>query len=340
MSSSAVERERLYDLAREAQPHLGSGSSDWLERLEAERTEIEDAISSYVAAGDARGAEMATAVWQLWFRGGHMDEGRRLLARVIDSAVATSPEIRADLLGGLGTIAFRQGDNDEAARIFGESLTVAETLDPVRQVGALCNLGRVALRRGDFASVRDYALRAYGLAETIPGAEGKAARRNPAHMLAAAARMAADYAQARRYYEESQDLSRELGNEQSVAGEHHNLGYVDLHSGDLAGARSHFRQALEWVAANRDMYLLPYCVVDSAILALRDGALDRAATLLAAAQAIFDTTGAVPDPDDGVEIDGCRRELEDRMNAGLYEAAVERGRALTVEGVLELAVAS
>ncbi len=139
-------------------------------------------------------------------------------------------------------------------------------------------------------------------------------------------RMEGDYAQARRYYEESQNLSRELGNAANVAGEHHNLGYVDLHSGELGGARRHFRQALEWVAANRDMYLLPYCIVDSAVLALSGGELVRAATLLASAQAVFAMAGAVPDPDDRVEIDACWRELESQLDADVHTTAVEIAR--------------
>jgi tetratricopeptide (TPR) repeat protein len=244
-----AKRARLYELALKGGPHLRLASSEWLRRLEAQRMEIQDAISSYMAAGDERGAEMASAVWRLWWLGGHLDEGRILLVKVLDSGLATSPEVRADLLRGLGTIVFRQADNDEAERIFSESLAIARALDPVRHVNALCDLSRVALRRGEFASVRTYARRAYELAESVPGDEGKDARRVPAHMLAAAARMQADYAQARRYYEESQNISRELGNEANVAGEHHNLGYVDLHSGELEGARRHFRQALEWVAS-------------------------------------------------------------------------------------------
>ncbi len=87
------------------------------------------------------------------------------------------------------------------------------------------------------------------------------------------------------------------------------------------------------------MYLLPYCIVDSAVLALSGGELERAATLLASAQAVFAMTGAVADPDDRVEIDACWRELESRLDADVYSTAVERGRTLTVDEVLELALA-
>jgi hypothetical protein len=65
MTSGEAERDRLYELALEAQPYLRLSSTEWLQRLEAQRTEIEHAISSYVAKGDARGAEMAAAVWRL-----------------------------------------------------------------------------------------------------------------------------------------------------------------------------------------------------------------------------------------------------------------------------------
>jgi hypothetical protein len=61
--------------------------------------------------------------------------------------------------------------------------------------------------------------------------------------------------------------------------------------------------------------------------------------MLASAQAVFAMTGAVPDPDDRVEIDACRRELESRLDADVYSTAVERGRTLTVDEVLEVALA-
>jgi tetratricopeptide (TPR) repeat protein len=331
MSSSAADRERLYELAR-AEADVRTRGRDWLQRFEPYRADLVEMISAYVDERDARGAEMAAAVWQLWWLGGHMDEGRALLAKVVDAGLETSPDVRYSLLQGLGTIAFRQGDNEAAEQNFTAALEDAETIEPRRHVNALCDLSRVALRRGDFTAVREFARRAYALAERIAGDEGSAARRVPAHMLAAAARMEGDYAEARRYYLESQRISREINSDANVAGEDHNLGYVDFHSGDIKGARQHFRRALEWVAESREMYLLPYCLADSALLALHDHDPERAATLLGAAQAIFDETGAVPDPDDRVEIDSLRAKLQG------HEDAAARGRALNLDAALALAL--
>ncbi len=331
MPIAAAERERLYEVAR-AEADVRTRDSGWLQRFEPLRADLVETISAYVDERDARGAEMAAAVWQLWWLGGHMDEGRRLLSMVVEARLETSTEVRCALLQGLGTIAFRQGDNDTAERSFSEALREAEALEPRRHVTALCDLSRVALRRGDFAAVRDFARRAYELAQSMDGDDGRAARRIPAHMLAAAARMEGDYEEARRYYLESQAISREINSDANVAGEDHNLGYVDFYSGDVDGARQHFRRALEWVAESREMYLLPYCLVDSALLALHDGDPERAATLLGAAQAIFDETGAVPDPDDRVEIDNLRAQLEGESDAAAG------GRKLDVDAALALAL--
>jgi tetratricopeptide (TPR) repeat protein len=322
--------DELYALALEGGAQLATAPDEWLPRLEARRAELAGAIASLADAGDPRGAEMAAAAWRLWWLGGHLDDGRRLLERVVDADLPTTPGVRYALLSGLGTIAFRQGDNDDAERVFAAALDSAD--EDAQRVSALCDLSRVALRRGDFARVREHARRAYELADAVPGDAGLSARRIPAHMLAAAARMEGDYVEARRYYEESRGISRELGRESAVAGEHHNLGYVDLHSGDLDGARRNFRTALEWVARTRELYLLPYCLVDSAVLAFHDGEPERAATLLGAARAIFDSTGAVPDPDDRVEIDRLGARLQGQAEA---EA---RGRALDVDAALELAL--
>lgn len=57
----------LHRIAKALQKRIRAseiGIDRWVQRFEAQRTELENAISSYAAA-DTRGAEMAAAVWRL-----------------------------------------------------------------------------------------------------------------------------------------------------------------------------------------------------------------------------------------------------------------------------------
>lgn len=49
------------------------------------------------------------------------------------------------------------------------------------------------------------------------------------------------------------------------------------------------------------------------MLALHDGDLERACRLVACAQRIFEATGAIPDPDDHVELDRAVTRLNERL---------------------------
>ena len=80
-------------------------------------------------------------------------------------------------------------------------------------------------------------------------------------------------------------------------------------------------------------------MLDAGILALNDGDLERACQLVSAAQRIFDDTGAIPDPDDRVELDHAVASLRDKLSDrfdGLWAA----GRALNFEDARTLATRS
>ena len=236
---------------------------------------------------------------------------------------------------GAGTLAFRQGDNDVAEALFTEGLSLATELDEQQlRVFGYADLARVALRRGDYATVRARSEEGRALAEA---AGDRAAERMPVHMLAAAARMEGDLTRAREYYVQSIEISRELGLQRNVAGELHNLGYLELHGGDLEAAGRLFRECLDWAWEHRDMYILPYSLVDFGVVAAAEGELVRAARLLGAGEGLFEAAGAVPDPDDRVEFDEAVANVREALDDASFADAWERGRGLSLEDAVAYA---
>src|SRR5207244_10043599 len=110
----------------------------------------------------------------------------------------------------------------------------------------------------------------------------RAAEAGPLHLEAAGSRLGCDQAAARDLYTRSLELARELGNEGSVANELHNLGWVELHLGNLDAAESRFR---EFEQAANAAHHRPWLELNRAGLAAARADVDEARARLAAGDA-------------------------------------------------------
>lgn len=329
------EAHRVAAVVREGAAELaGPQPEPWFDRLEGEP--VREAVTWLLDQGEALLAlEISAGVWPFWMSRGRLDEGRELLAAVLSADEGSSAH-RARAARGAGILAFRQGDNAAAERLFEESLGLAEELgDRQLVVTGLTDLARIAFRRQDSATVRRFAEQGRALARELGD---KAAGRGPLHMLAAAARIDGDLKEARRLYGESIELNRELGNVRMVAGEQHNLGHIELHAGDVERARDLFRASLETISNLKDMYGLPYGIADFGVLAAAEGDLERAARLIAAGYAVFEATGAVPDPDDEVEFEAALSRVRASLDEAAFAAAWEAGKSLSLDAAVKEAV--
>jgi tetratricopeptide (TPR) repeat protein len=320
----------LLELVRAAAPHLARDDTEtesWLSRLEERHDDLHALVERLLAEDPATASEACAVLWPFWWMRGHMSEGRDLLERAAGSAGGD----RSGVLKGLGTIAFRQGDLEAAERAFSERYDLASS--PADVADACADQARVALRRGDFAGVRHWAERGYEAAE---GLDDPGAIRLPLHMRAAAARMEGSYDEARELYLRSIDLNEQLGNAVNIAGENHNLVYVELHSGNREEAGRRFAVAGEWIFANDNAYMRPYVFLDSGVLALHDGDDERACRLVALADLIFRDTDSIPDPDDYVELENAIATLRERLGER-FDGVWTEGRALSEAEGRELA---
>ncbi len=154
--------------------------------------------------------------------------------------------------------AFRRGDNEKTRELSEELRRSGQ------EIHGLCMLARIALREGDAGEVKELASEARRLAQD------KEEERMPLHLQAAAARIAGETDEARRLYLESIELNRRLDNE-FVAAELHNLGYVELHAGDVARAKALFAEALAEARSRGYGALLPYLVLDRGVVAVEEG---------------------------------------------------------------------
>ncbi len=330
---------RYLQVLKEAESDLkGPKPQTWFDRLEQEHDQLQGAVQWFLEHKDLqRAMELAALAWRFWMNRGRIDEGRKWLGAVL-AAVATTETtaLRAEVLHGAGTLAFQQRDQEAARTNFEHSLSISRRLkDGQGIVRALTGLARVALRQGDYPSVRRRAEEALATARGTGNSRDLA---GPVHLLAAVSRMEKDYPRAREFYQESAELGRSLGDERLVAMEIINLGSVEFLAENFDEATGYYLDGLKKAHVLRNTYLLsPSLIGLGAVSAVR-GEGGRAATLLAAGQALVEATGGVLDPDDQPLFDQGVTMAQAATDTQTFTAAWAEGRAMPLEQAIEYAL--
>lgn len=219
---------------------------------------------------------------------------------------------------------FRRGDSDAVLRMASAELTRARAAgDKAGEVEALYAMSRVAIRGGDLARGSELA----GAALEVAIASGsRRLEERPRHVLAGIARLAGDYPLARERYLASIALNAELGNDETVITEKHNLAMTVLRLGDVDQARELSATVREWVLGKNDKTLLPYVGVAAAAIATAEDDAARAAVMAGFSDAAFAALGQVPDPDDAAELAAVRASAETALGAERYAESYEKGK--------------
>jgi predicted ATPase/transcriptional regulator with XRE-family HTH domain/tetratricopeptide (TPR) repeat protein len=258
---------------------------------------------------------------------------------------------------------------------FAESLEHARELGDTRNIAlALAHLGDLALEHGDLAATEAYCAEALGLAHELGdleamswcleglsiaaygagrsalaiqlGEESVRLSREWSHdmhvvirsyWLARAVLQAGDTPRAMHLFEETLALGRRLSFDWGVAVASHGLGDIALARGDVAAARGLFREALALLHAGNYGYSLAYVLDAFAALHAVEGAWQRAAEALGAADALRARTHSALLP---VEYEARRQliaTLRVHLGEALFEAAHRRGAILAPDAVMHLA---
>ena len=268
--------------------------------LAADPAALEQAVRAFVDAGDAASAlELVGRAWRAWASSGRLEEGRAAMELALNVGRDTHGVWRARALYADGVIAFRAGDSERSRTRNEELLDIARAADDVRgECDGLTGMARLALRRGDYPEVIRLAREAR---EKAVVAGDPAAEAPPLHLEAAGMRLQRRYNDARRLYLDSLELNKRLGNRRVVTVERHNLGWVELHRGDLDAAEAWFRE--RDIDSSRDAYGDAWAELNWAAVAVARGRLDEARRRFGLGAAALERLGMTLDPDDQGEFD-------------------------------------
>jgi non-specific serine/threonine protein kinase len=338
-ATAARDRHVAYflELAELAEPKMrGPDALEWVDRLDGEHDNLRAALlRSLEQNGDAALRLSGALAWFWWSRSNHT-EGRRWLARALNSTPERT-RARAKALHGAGWLAHHQRDLREARNLFDESLAIARELDDKWTMAwALHGLGRVAYFENDPTSTRALAGESLLVAEDLGDTWLIAFA---LHLLGIAAYIEGDYATSRGYYERSLALRREIGYREGIAILLGLLGIVAVRQREFAKAHALFTEALETMRGLLNEWGLSVNVAMFAGLAGAQGQLVEAVRLAGASAALRESwqTPLIPLIESVLD-EGLARARQ-VLDPATYAAAWAEGQAMSREESLAAAVA-
>ena len=301
------------------------------ERLEHELPNFRAALAWSIDNHPADALRIADSLRALWIVRGHLIEGRRWLAAVLDR-YDEQDHLRTRALNTASLLASIQGDWPESKRFAEESRGLSKQLgDPSLARESLLTLGRVRIADGD----PDGAIALFDEAEAAADAVGNLP-------LLGMARFNAGYLELTRGNYEQAELRLEAARETLVAAGHPHgaarslaaLGSVALHEQRTADAERHLRQSIELARTVGDLGILAWALE---LLGANRAATDPeiATRLLGAAEALRESLGSDLE---GIELALHERALEmlTPVDIAAYWAA---GRELAPDDAAALALA-
>jgi tetratricopeptide (TPR) repeat protein len=244
------------------------------------------------------------------------------------------------VLNVLGVVAWYRGDLSRAALRFEEALG---EYDAVREEGgrsdppiahgrriAMSNLAAVADAAGDHARAIEAGRE---IVSDVRGHDDFALV-IALNSLGLALEATEQTSEARSCFEEAILVSRSRGFAEALAYVLASLAHLELAQEPLA-ALEHYQESLELMREMGDIRGVAYCLEGLSVVAVSRGGAVDAASLLGAASRIREQTGVPLDLDDQAEVNRWVDETAGALAPESFRAAWSRGRALSIDQVIE-----
>src|SRR5918999_5549116 len=156
-------RDYYSDLCQQAWEHwTDSSQPQWFDRLEADHENMRAALDWCIENGEPEiGCIMAANMWLYWEARGHLTEGRRRLAILLE-AIPSRDSVRAKALWVAGYLALGQTDVEAATPLLEESLDLAASTGDQESVAfATQYLGLCKLFVGDLVEAAEHLEQAF-----------------------------------------------------------------------------------------------------------------------------------------------------------------------------------
>jgi predicted ATPase/DNA-binding CsgD family transcriptional regulator len=323
----ARHRDRYAALAarREA---FGPRRAEWIADLDTDHENLRAAIEFCMSDPQevAAGAELACHLWRYWETHGHLTEGRRIMAALLDKLDETAT-VRPRALWVAGFLALVQGDTARARALLEAALAAARQAGDVRNVAyASSFLGYAMYWLGEEEQGHALAESALDLHQQSGDQVGVVLAQMQIgflHLCAKDERSAADW------FGECARTCESSGNTWYHAYARLGLGVAALLLADHGAADVLVRAALDSMRKLDDPVGVVLCLDALAWTAAAYDQASRALTLLAAADAAWAAIPATPRPDFREHHDAALAAARDAVPESAVAAAVAEGAAMS-----------
>jgi non-specific serine/threonine protein kinase len=320
----------------------GPKQKEVFDQLEIEHDNLRAALEwSRLESGSAEaGLRLGSALWRFWEIQDHLREGRQHLADLL-----TLPEVqahtaaRAKALYGAGYLAMAQGmENDYtiSETLLEESLAIARELgEPQLIATAIYGLGVVARFRGDNERAVEQLEQSLTLFRQLDDRVGEYIS---LYNLAEVAISRKDYEQALTFHEESLTLKRAQGDEWSIANSLMSLATLARLQSNYPRAMDLIQESLALFQKIEDTANIAFCLREFSALASIQGQSQSAVQLYAAADTLLEALGYPSGHAYRAESANPLAAVRLRMGEARFNAAQEKGRALTMDQTIKQAL--
>jgi tetratricopeptide (TPR) repeat protein len=345
LSTDVRERYNLYFviLAKAAEGELiGAQQGIWIAQLEQEIDNIRAVLQWLQHATPEMALHMAFNLYWFWHSRSYHQEGLDWFSRLSTSDAPASQAFQANVYGAASWFALCLNRVEEAMAWVTKSLALYKTLDVTdRQttkgyIFALTRLGFVLLCQAEYERALAVCRTARQFAQAL---DDKYLTSVTWYCAGEVYAMQEMYDQSQESYEKSLRLVREINNVRAIGQRSARLANILTTQGDLEQARLLCRQALDIYNECQDHVGLTMALLVVVRLANLDGDFQRAALLLGATDRILDTTHIVRTwPQDRRSYEASDAILRQHLEASIFEQQVAKGRALSLEQTVTLAL--
>lgn len=320
----------------------GPDQERWSAQLREEYDNLRAALNWAFVGGEAElGLRLAGALAEFWYYEGPFAEGenwlrraRLTLEKMSDGTV--SPGFRTKVYNGSGMLAFAIGDHTSGMQWNREALLIARREgDSLGQAWALFWLSaQMTIDQDRYAEGIPLIEEALQLFQATGDQAGLAWGFN---QLGELNRLVGHTAEAQEAYEASLAISQETGNKRREAIALLNLSYIVQAQGDYAQAESYCLAGLKLL---HELNLAYHSAIALSMLAgplAAQGKAEAAATVLGAAEGIFERMSVTLQPADRVEIDNYIAQTRNILGPEAFAADWKAGHEMTLEQSLAYA---
>jgi non-specific serine/threonine protein kinase len=296
----------------------------WFDRLAVEHGNLRSALDWSLENDAEAGCAMAANMWLYWEARGHITEGRRRLAALLEALPAPSA-IRPKALWVAGYLAVTQTDVEAGLPLLRSAVaTAAERSDDEAKAYATQYLGLAYLFAGDLGMAGELFEQAYHMHVALGSKVAAFALTD----LAVTAMLTGQSTRAVGLYEQALAMAADDGDPWTRSHAYWGLGVASFLAGDLRRAERAEKDALDIIARVDEGSGIALCLEALAWIAAARGAFERAARLQGASFSVWESVPGRLPPPMHVHAHRCEGCVVDALGAARRQRLYDQGRRL------------